>query len=126
VPLPWSGDEPPYGFSPAGAVSEPWLPQPASWAAIAADRQQGDDASMLSLYREALRTRRELLAGLDSPAWIDSPAHTLAFRRRNVQCWVNTGPSDVALPPGRVVLASGPGPENGVLPTDTAAWLVDA
>ena len=31
VPLPWSGQEPPFGFSPAGAASEPWLPQPKEW-----------------------------------------------------------------------------------------------
>ena len=33
VPLPWAGDEAPFGFGPSGT---PWLPQPASWAA--ADR----------------------------------------------------------------------------------------
>ena len=33
VPLPWSGAAAPYGFSPAGAAEEPWLPQPADFAA---------------------------------------------------------------------------------------------
>src|SRR4029078_4695662 len=28
VPLPWSGDAPPFGFSPPNATAEPWLPQP--------------------------------------------------------------------------------------------------
>ena len=28
VPLPWAGTSPPFGFSPAGATGEPWLPQP--------------------------------------------------------------------------------------------------
>jgi len=28
VPLPWAGAEPPFGFSPAGAGAEPWLPSP--------------------------------------------------------------------------------------------------
>ena len=27
VPLPWSGDEQPFGFS----TATPWLPQPAEW-----------------------------------------------------------------------------------------------
>src|SRR5207245_2206982 len=27
VPLPWSGTEPPFGFSPSGTIAEPWLPQ---------------------------------------------------------------------------------------------------
>jgi len=30
VPLPWSGAASPFGFSPAGAGEEPWLPQPSS------------------------------------------------------------------------------------------------
>ncbi|SDN67236.1 glycoside hydrolase family 13 protein [Actinacidiphila guanduensis] len=59
VPLPWSGDVPPFGFSPAGAA-EPWLPQPADWAARTAELQAADPASMLSLYRAAVRLRREL------------------------------------------------------------------
>ena len=29
VPLPWSGDRPPYGFCPDGV--QPWLPQPPDW-----------------------------------------------------------------------------------------------
>jgi len=58
VPLPWHGDEPPFGFSPAGAAADPWLPQPESWGAFGATRQAGEPDSMLSLYREALRIRR--------------------------------------------------------------------
>ena len=39
VPVPWSGDAPPYGFSPAGATAPPWLPQPAGWAGSASRRR---------------------------------------------------------------------------------------
>ncbi len=39
VPLPWSGDTPPFGFSPPVATDEPWLPQPAGWAALTVERQ---------------------------------------------------------------------------------------
>ncbi len=125
VPLPWSGTEPPFGFSPSGASADPWLPQPDSWGPIAAEPQHDDDHSMLWLYRSALHLRREHLAGLTPPSWLASPDGTLAFRRGRVECWVNTGESDVELPAARVLLASGPGPEAGLLPTDTAAWLVD-
>ena len=31
VPIPWEGDEAPFGFSPKGARGRPWLPQPRSW-----------------------------------------------------------------------------------------------
>ena len=40
VPLPWSGDEPPFGFSPAGAQAEPWLPQPGHWADLTVEAQR--------------------------------------------------------------------------------------
>ncbi len=45
-----------YGFSPTGAS---WLPQPADFGALAADRQDGVAGSTLELYRTALRLRRE-------------------------------------------------------------------
>ena len=31
VPIPWSGSEPPFGFSPPDADAAPWLPQPPAW-----------------------------------------------------------------------------------------------
>jgi alpha-glucosidase len=55
VPIPWSGQEPPYGFS----TGTPWLPQPTDWAGLTAEAQAADPASTLSLYRTALRIRRE-------------------------------------------------------------------
>jgi alpha-glucosidase len=55
VPIPWSGQEPPYGFS----TGTPWLPQPSDWAGLTAEAQAADPASTLSLYRTALRVRRE-------------------------------------------------------------------
>ena len=55
VPLPWSGSAPPYGFGPPG--STPWLPQPASWAALSVEAESGDPSSMLALYRAALALR---------------------------------------------------------------------
>ncbi len=51
VPLPWSGDEPPFAFSPDDASAAPWLPQPERWRSYTVAAQQGDPASMLELYR---------------------------------------------------------------------------
>ena len=56
VPLPWSGKQPPFGFGPEGSV--PWLPQPTQWKDLTAEAESGSDASMLELYRAALRMRR--------------------------------------------------------------------
>ncbi|MGH3355540.1 MAG: glycoside hydrolase family 13 protein [Nocardioidaceae bacterium] len=123
VPLPWSDGRPPFGFSPDDAAAEPWLPQPPTWADLAADKQYGVPGSMLTLYREALALRREHLEALTQLTWVQSPEGTLAFRRGPVECWVNAGPSEVRLPHGQVLLASDPGADPGVLPVDAAVWL---
>jgi alpha-glucosidase len=123
VPIPWSSSPPSYGFSPDGAEAEPWLPQPQVWAGLAAEVQAEDPTSTLSLYAEALRIRRERLSTLAPLEWIASPPDVVAFRRAGVECWVNAGSQAIALPHGRVLLASGPGTENGALPGDTAAWV---
>jgi len=42
VPIPWQGDEPPFGFSPAGITT--WLPQPSGWKGLTVEAQAGDAA----------------------------------------------------------------------------------
>lgn len=124
VPLPWSDSAAPYGFSPAGAAKEPWLPQPEHWGALAVAVQQADADSVLNLYRAALALRREHWVDAGDISWLDSGAGVLAFERNGTQCWVNTGSADIALPAqATVILVSGPAPD-GVLPPDTSAWLV--
>ena len=71
VPLPWSGDAPPFGFSPADAAGRPWLSQPTDWATLTVEAQAGDPGSMLELYRAALRLRRaEPGLGDGTLAWL--------------------------------------------------------
>ena len=74
VPLPWQGDEPPFGFSPAVATASPWLPQPQSWGAFSAAYQIRQQGSMLGLYREALQIRRgePALCG-GTFRWLEAP-----------------------------------------------------
>jgi alpha-glucosidase len=128
VPMPWSGTEPPYGFSPAGASAEPWLPQPAEWRDFTVEAESGDPDSMLELYRRALRQRRaQPELGDGSFAWLPGPAQVLAFSRgpqARFACMVNLSDASVALPgTGRVVLTSGP-LDGDLLPPDTTAWVV--
>jgi len=123
VPLPWSGAAPPFGFGPPG--STPWLPQPAGWAALTVAAQRGDPHSTLSLYRDALRLRRELGLGLGPLRWLDQPAGgVLAFARPGLVCTTNCGPRPVPLRRryGVPVLTSGPAPVPAVLPADTTVW----
>jgi alpha-glucosidase len=124
VPLPWSADAPGYGFGPTG---ETWLPQPASYARHAADVQDGVPGSTLELYRAALATRRAEGLGLGGLAWLDAWADSpdvVAGRVRDVVVLANLGAGPVALPDGaRVLLASGPLPDDGTVPGDTTVWL---
>lgn len=127
VPLPWSADAPGFGYSPTGAT---WLPQPASWAAYAADAQDGVPGSTLELYRAALRMRRDERLGTGGAAWEPAyadAAEVIAVRNRDMLVVANLGSTPVALPDGaEVLLASGlPGdtPVGAELPGDTTAWL---
>ena len=124
VPLPWSGDRPPFGFSPDGV--DTWLPQPASWHALTVEAQEADSGSTLHLYRDAIRLRRDLVgeAG-EAFDWIAGLApEVLAFRRGDsFVCVVNTGDTPVALPAHERVLLSSAPLEDGRLPGDSAAWL---
>jgi alpha-glucosidase len=127
VPLPWSGDRPPYGFSPDGARAT-WLDQPADWAALSVAAQSADPDSMLSLYRAGLQQRRRRLAGADAPfEWIATPPSVLAFRRGpRFACYVNFGSEPVDLPSGASVLVTSHPLEGGRLPTDASVWLDQA
>ncbi|WP_434056548.1 glycoside hydrolase family 13 protein [Georgenia sunbinii] len=142
VPLPWEAGKPALGFSPTGRT---WLPQPASWASLAADVQRGQDDSTLELYREALRLRRELQLGhgglallpqlADSPHVIGlrnaaAPSSNGTARRPDVIVLANLGPEPVTVPVTRsqVLLTSvpvvlpRPGGSHLLLPPDTAVW----
>ncbi|WP_329151708.1 glycoside hydrolase family 13 protein [Streptomyces sp. NBC_01456] len=123
VPLPWSGERPPYGFGPGGS----WLPQPADWRALTVAAQTGDPASTLELYRTALSLRRRLPGLGDGPmSWESAPEGVLAFRRPGVLCTVNTLDRALSVPaPGAPLLASTPVTVNGttaVLPGDSCTW----
>jgi alpha-glucosidase len=123
VPLPWSGDQAPFGFSPDQAQTAPWLPQPASWKELTAQAQAAAHGSMLELYRGALTLRREHPAlGDGTLRWLTSPSGTLVFAREpGFACAVNMSADPLPPPGGRVLLASGPLDE-GCLPQDTAVW----
>ncbi|WP_435137133.1 alpha-amylase family glycosyl hydrolase [Actinacidiphila sp. bgisy144] len=129
VPLPWSGDLPPFGFSPDTAQAAPWLPQPAQWASCTAEAQDGRPGSMLTFYRTALALRRGEpgLRTLDF-RWlpVDDPA-VLAFTRADgFVCLANLSPAPAPLPrDAHLLLASDVDfdPATGHLPPDTTVWL---
>jgi alpha-glucosidase len=125
VPLPWTGDRPPYGFSPSGAQAT-WLPQPPEWAVLTVAAQEADPGSMLALYRAALRIRRSEPGLGDGPmTWLPSTDGVLAFARGPFfTCVMNLSGRPAGLPEHTAVLvSSAPLTDAGDLGIDTAAWL---
>jgi alpha-glucosidase len=125
VPLPWSGDTPPYGFSDAAST---WLPQPADWARLSVAAQGGDNTSMLALYRAALALRHAepaLSGGVVT--WLDLGTGVVAFDLSHpggltVTVIATAGAPGVQLPAGEVLLAS-ESVSAGWLGPDASAWL---
>ncbi len=133
IPMPWAGDEPPFGFGPAGSV--PWLPQPASvWENLSVASQDDDPDSTLTLYRSALQQRRSLLPHLgDRVTLVDrGDADVFAFARAAATpdqpalvCVVNCSVAAVPVDDlGEPILTSGPGAvSDGELAPDAAGWF---
>ncbi|WP_179390431.1 glycoside hydrolase family 13 protein [Psychromicrobium silvestre] len=137
VPLPWYDQEPGYGFS-HGSVepSQPWLPQPESFASYAADRQDGVPGSTLEFYREALALRSEYELGQGVLEWLEASGlhqpdkDILSFRNGELTVLANFGDQPLALSTEfledrGVRLRSQPKAltENGELAPNSAIWL---
>ncbi|MBW3081411.1 alpha-amylase family glycosyl hydrolase [Bifidobacterium saguinibicoloris] len=142
VPLPWTADGPAFGFNDTGAA---WLPQPAWFARYAADMQEHDDASTLTMYRRAIALRRDWVVGSGPSAgdaaassepfafdWLDEseyPAPLLGWRLPSGMTVVaNYADTDaVTLPQEMTVLVSSdgsvaPGATVGAVPPATTLW----
>jgi alpha-glucosidase len=97
-----------------------------SWRTQTAEAQSGDDASMLELYRSALRIRRaapEL--GDGTLEWLDAPDGALAFARGSgFVCIVNVSAAPVSAPRGtEPLVSSGALTGDRRVPKDTTAWF---
>ncbi|MGG5174392.1 glycoside hydrolase family 13 protein [Pseudarthrobacter sp. J1763] len=149
VPLPWSPDEPGYGFSlptpgtdgaatattttaaPAqsAAPAEPWLPQPETFRKYAAQLQSGVVGSTLEMYRAALKARQEWALGKGILVW--SPLHAptagvVSFTNGKLLVLANLGSTAVELPAEfTVFLPSDSAAVSGtVLNPNAAVWLL--
>jgi alpha-glucosidase len=121
VPLPWSGDEPPYGFTTA---AQTWLPQPTDWTTLTVSAQDTEAASMLTFYRQALTARLRTSDTTAPLTWNrkDSVLDITVAGSPGVRIVVNLGDGPVVLPDGDVLLVSDQ-LVDGRLPVDAAAWL---
>ncbi|MCU1514982.1 MAG: hypothetical protein JWO10_2072 [Microbacteriaceae bacterium] len=119
VPIPWEAKAPSYGFS-SGSAS--WLPQPAYWAEYARDVQRGVPGSTLELYKLALALRQQHGLGVGELQWLDGYNDSVvAFENSGITVLANTGATEVPLPKGTILLASGA--VETTLPGDTTVWL---
>lgn len=121
VPMPWSGNAPPFGFS---STADTWLPMPAEWAALTVQRQQVDPSSTLQFYRRAIELRAGRAEFTGSRIELTTADDVLTLRREGgLTCVLNTGSEPAPLPPGQILLSSAEFIA-GSLPPDAAAWIV--
>jgi alpha-glucosidase len=122
VPLPWRSSGPSCGFS---AGRSTWLPQPDWFAGYAVADQWVDAGSMLRLYADALRVRRELSLTAQLSFVDTDRSDVLVYQRGDVTCVTVFGP-DPFTPPaswGTPVLTS-QSYDGVAVPGETAAWLI--
>jgi alpha-glucosidase len=120
VPMPWSGDAPPFGFSESTDV---WLPMPPEWAALTVAAQERDPDSTLGFFRRAIELRHERQSIGGAVEFLDSPPDVVILRGDDgVTCVLNAGPSPVPLPHGDLLIASA-AVVDGELPPAAAAWV---
>jgi alpha-glucosidase len=126
VPLPWSGDKPPFGFSPDGSESQPWLPMPDYFAGESVSDQLSDPSSMLQLYRGALKLRRSTEAlGDGKMTWDESAGENvlLFYREPGFGCLTNLSDSNVDLPADATPILSSADFDGTSIPPDTTVWF---
>jgi alpha-glucosidase len=119
VPLPWLPEGSSFGFGDDGAH----LPQPSWFADYAVALQESDPASMLALYRLALRLRRGLQTA-ERLEWLDSGrSEVLRFRRPNGwEVVTNFSAEPYPVAGGAPLIASGP-MQRGVVAGESTVWL---
>jgi alpha-glucosidase len=122
VPIPWTRDGESFGFGSDGS----WLPQPEGWGALSVGAQEGAPGSTLELYRTALEMRARYLSGDETLNWVESAPDTLVFRRGGgATVLVNFGQDPISVPQGQVLVSSDD-IVGGMLPPDSAVWVVAA
>lgn len=137
IPLPWTDDPSTnFGFSSVDSdadAPDSWLPQPSWWGISAVDELDGEDTSILELYRAVIDARREFAVpeGMVA-AVVDLGPGLVAVRRGDLVVVCNTTSDPIALDMENdlveislPVFASEPTEMHtpGVIPPDSTVWL---
>lgn len=119
VPLPWSGQTTPFGFT----TGKPWLPIQQSWAEFTVESEESDPNSSLNLYKNLLKLRKEMLLGSGEITWTHDASKDglLSYKRGNIEVIINISKKSQPIN-GKVLLSSRPVTDQ--LPPATAAWLL--
>ena len=131
VPLPWSGDSTPFGFS----TGKPWLPISQSWKELTVENEKLDPKSSLHLYRNALAIREANITGQGDINWIESPQHgsksetLLCFKRGAITVVMNLSNAEQECDvDGKLLVVSGgtvdAHNEKKVIPARSCAWFI--
>ncbi len=107
VPLPWSGEAAPFGFS----SGKPWLPIPQGWSSLTVEKESGDLSSSLEMYRKILALRKENLLDSADFTWSRRPDESgvISYRRGNVEVFLNTSTQEFQVQSsGHFAIASDP------------------
>jgi alpha-glucosidase len=118
VPMPWEKGNQSNGFSETGAS---WLPQPASYQALARDQQLNVAGSTLEFYKAALRFRSELKLGEGSFDWVNQ-GELLSYKNGETLILHNFSETPQQLPEGELLLASAE-VLDGLLPAHASCYL---
>jgi len=131
VPLPWSGDKAPFGFT----NGQPWLPLQDSWKELTIEKQDSDPKSSLNMYRSALNLRTSHLIASGEIKWLETPNHgsrstsLLAYERGKISIYMNLGlePVEVDIT-GKVLIVSAGIPDSRdgkiTIPALSTIWLL--
>jgi alpha-glucosidase len=134
VPMPWTNSsERLTGFSTSANV-ESWMPQPEDWGSRSVEIQDHDSDSMLSLYRQALSCRIDMVKQGEEIQFIgDGTDGLFSFTRGSYAVVVNTSEDAVEIPQeimaGRgLILGSQTGvfsavEEASYIAANSAVWL---
>ena len=117
VPMPWSGEDSPFGFT----SGKPWLPLQSNWREFTVENELKNPDSSLNLYRAALKIRKEYLKGSGEITWLNTEG-VLRYRRGKVTVILNT--TETPYPISGEVLLSSQKIED-MLPPKSAAWLIE-
>ena len=122
IPLPWQSTASNLGF---GKGKPPHLPQPQWMSQYAVDLEESDEASTLSMYRQAIHIRQEQNAAEELEWGSLTTESVLHFSRPNGwEIVLNCGNRSVPLPSGREMINSTMTPlRDRQLPAYTAVWL---